>query len=272
MDVEAHIHSALWNSPVRDFLELLAAHEIWDVVLFGGAVRDAVLGDPIQDWDVAVVLTDPGHERMAIDIDADYVVLPQAQKPFARLAEALGASSLEDVLEERAEFQGRRVDLLGLLPVLAPDGAAYPDIFATTTFGTRVHLSAVLTVNQLAADARGRVYGMQYAEDLLQRRVVFANPPAVEPRALYRMARLLVRTRRSRLTIPSSTRRLVESHLKALEAFPSVISGDLCLPELRKLSAAPELAELTWEPACVIPSMQAAFAEVPKEALPERSS
>jgi hypothetical protein len=167
--------ASLPDPRLRDFLTLLGAERLRHIVVAGGSVRDALLGRPSRDIDIAIRL----------DVDAPTVLrtgqgavtkqlLPQLEEALAPLASVLQCRAWDFM--EPVPFETCRLDVLGLYAVQDEAGVTYPDIFVDRSevlFGA----TPELTVNRLWLDCEGVVLPTQSLTDLKRRVARFTSAP-----------------------------------------------------------------------------------------------
>jgi hypothetical protein len=169
------------NSPDRPLQDLLGAFSrkgAEQLVVFGGAVRDHLLGLEARDLDVAMrlPLAAPAavRETACPRREGRRTLTPALAGPLGKLAEILQCG-LPDLHEARS-YRNTQVDVLGLCPVTDFQGRVFPDIFVAEDDAV-FNSTPELTINQIAMDGRGRIWPTAHVEDLIRRRARFTDAP-----------------------------------------------------------------------------------------------
>lgn len=204
-----HAVEALRAQPCGErVLAVIEAHpEAW---LVGGSVRDLLLGRPVRDWDIDLVVEgDPEPVARALG-----AVVERHERFGTRIVEAPDGCRYDVVRARRETYAAP-----GALPAVEPSGL--DDDLARRDF----------TINALALSARGELRGVPGAEDdLVARRLRVLHPRSFldDPTRLWRLVRYAVRLG---FTPEPETDRLAVDAIAA--GVLDTVSGDRLGAELR---------------------------------------
>ena len=258
---QVNIRKRLENSIVGSFLKALALHGIDNLAVLGGAVRDVLLGYPVKDLDVAIMLRSPTSSLRYINFDCDYSIAPIAKETFQRLAYLL-ESDVDALVAGGVKFKGSEVDIMGLRPMINVDQQVYPDVFVTNGGQTHVPVPGALTINAMAVDTTYNFYGCAYLDHLFERRAVFINRPELCPHAVYLLTRILIYCKKYALGFDHQFSTALKFHLKELHNNPKFVRCEGQKAPLEEVMYLPESNCIQWDSNALVQSMEQEFIKV----------
>ena len=195
------------------FLQLLGRSRLHDIIVLGGAVRDALLERPCNDIDIAVRLQAIAPTTVVEPVtNGTHYMVPALAHRLRPLAAALGLET--SAFYDPVPFREVTIDVLGLAPVTDDGGRAFPDVFVDANqriFSARPELS----VNQLMLDSDRNVWPISGIEDLNGRVGRAAEAPL--PMHLRQILRALRTSENIGLTLTRETAKKMIAHLQLLE-------------------------------------------------------
>lgn len=151
---------------LKIFLELLKHHNIQDISVLGGAVRDMLLSIPSSDIDIAIHTNLKIPQTITRYNEKHCIIHSELKGPINELAKILYCKT--DAFLGPVTYQTIPIDLLGLYTVQDGSQTLYPDIFIDSEkriFGARPEL----TLNRIAINAEGKVWPASHVNDCLSR-------------------------------------------------------------------------------------------------------